>query len=155
MRARTGTGEPEVVRAGDLGRILRSAMYRYNALHPEQNPTQSRQTKPRRKGQLTFQSYLAHRCKIIDPQHLGLHERRVHMLIKGTEQQYVGLWTADLVLTALGLNNLLDTEELPVIKNPRWSQESYDRYMDAATSEMIAPSPRGEVSGQRRGSARS
>ena len=154
MRSRSGTGEPEVVRAGDLGRILRSAMYRYNALHPEQSPTQPR-GKVRRKGQLSFQSYLSHRCIITDPQHLGLHERRVHMLIKGTEQQYVGLWTADLVLTALGLNGLLGTDELQVMKNPRWSQESYDRYMDAATSEMIAPSPRGEVSGQRRGSARS
>jgi len=129
-------------------------MYRYNALHPESAATWTT-TKGDRKPQLTFQAFLVHRCKIIDPQHLGLHERRVHMLIKGTEQKYVGLWTADLVLTALGLNNLLDTEELPVMKNPRWSQESYDRYMDAATSEMIAPSPRGEVSGQRRGSARS
>jgi len=132
--------------AEDLGRILRSAQYRYEALHPEQHPTQHHQRKEtRRKGQLSFQAYLAHRCKVIDPQHLGLHERRVYMLIKGTEQKCVGLWTADLVLTALGLTGLLGTDELPVFKNPRWRQDSYDRYMDAAGVKMLVPSPRGQI----------
>ena len=145
MTSKAGTGEPEVVWAEDLGRILRSAMYRYQAMHPEQHPTQNHQT--RRKGQLSFQAFLAHRCKIIDPQHLGINERRVRGLIRGTEQKCVGLWTADLALTALGLNGLLGSDELPVFKNPRWSQESYDRYMDAATSEMVVPTPRGKVSG--------
>jgi len=132
------------VLAEDLGRVLRSAQYRYEALHPEQHPTQHHQ-KTRRKGQLSFQAFLAHRCKIIDPLGIGIHERRVYGLIKGTEQKYVGLWTADLVLTALGLNGMLYTGEVPVTKNPRWRQDSYDRYMDAAGVKMIAPSPKGQI----------
>jgi len=146
VRAKSGSGEPEVVRAEDLGRILRSARYRYDALHPEQEPNW-RTTRGNRKPQLTFQGYLAHRCRIVDPLEIGINERRIYGLIKGTEQKYVGLWTADLVLTALGLSDKLDTEELPVLKNPRWSQERWDAYMAAAgvSMRMSAPSPTGKV----------
>lgn len=143
MSSRQGTGEPEVVLAEDLARVLRSAQYRYDALHPEQNTDWKRQ-RMHRNAQLTFQAYLAHRCRILDPAGLGINMRRIYSLLKGTEQKYVGLWTADLVLTAAGLNDLLHTE-VPVMKNPRWRQDSYDRYMDAATSEMVAPPPTGRI----------
>jgi hypothetical protein len=141
-----GTGEPEVVWAEDLGRILRSARYRWDALHPEQNTTWLKQ-RTHRKAQITFQTYLSHRCRMLDPSGIGINPRRIYGLIRGTEQKYVGLWTADLVLTALGLNDLLDTEELPVFPNPRWSQGKFDAYMSAACSEtaMVAPTPTGRI----------
>jgi hypothetical protein len=146
MPGKSGTGEAEVVRAEDLARVLRSAQYRYDATHPEQGRTWKHSHKGRH-PQLSFQAYLAYRCRIMDPNGIGINERRIYMLLRGTEQKYVGLWTADLVLTAAGLNELLYTDEVPILPNPRWSKVRYDAYMDAMCAEttMEAPRPTGRI----------
>lgn len=64
-------------------------------------------------------------------QESGLNVRTCSGLCNG-EWQYVSLSRADAVLTAIGKNYMLgDSEdsEIPVVRNPVWSQERWVAYM--------------------------
>lgn len=58
----------------------------------------------------------------------GIHIRRVSGICNG-EFERVPLAQADALLTAIGKNELLATGEVPIYKNPKWSNERWFEYM--------------------------
>lgn len=58
----------------------------------------------------------------------GIH-RRALFDIFNEKVSYVSLSKADALLTAIHKNHLLMRGEIPIIKNPRWSLETYMEYM--------------------------
>lgn len=61
-------------------------------------------------------------------EHSGLSLRQCQRISNG-DMEWVGLHTADKVLTAINLDHLLQTGELSVVKSPRWSAEKWAAYM--------------------------
>lgn len=110
-------GEAEVVRAEPLGEVLRGWVREWLADRPL-NTGMGATVEATFMGPI---SYLAEKTEI--------NERRVSGIING-EYAHVGLSQADALLTAAGLWDLLTIGEIPIIPNPNWSMEQWQRYMD-------------------------
>lgn len=61
-------------------------------------------------------------------ENLGISDKTIYRILHGVSQ-FTALSLADTLLTAIHRNHLLSTGEIPVIPNPRWSQEKWHAYM--------------------------
>lgn len=117
-------GEAEGVLGEQLSIVLRRFVVEWLADRPMkhmpmgQTPTESTQSE-------VFMGpiqYLAEKTEI--------NIRRVSAIVNG-EIDFVGLSQADKLLIAANLDHKLDTDEIRVISNPKWSLERWVEYMEA------------------------
>ncbi len=111
---------PEVVLADDLRPVIERAIEEHRASHPQVHDSYRRNGY---KG--TIAEYGAFNWL---EEESGINSRSIYRVLY--RNTHVSLRIADALLTAIGRPYLLSNGEIPIIPNPRWSQERWMQYMD-------------------------
>lgn len=117
-------GEAEGVLGEQLSIVLRRFVVEWLADRPTNHTPMGQLNSEKTQAEVFMGpiQYLAEKTEI--------NIRRVSAIVNG-EIDFVGLSQADKLLLAANLDHKLDTDEIRVISNPKWSLERWVEYMEA------------------------